>query len=85
MAMSRGFGCFIGGLVGAVVGFFVGVFGYLGLFYLIFMLPSGTPFRYMDQAAIPVVFFGPLGAIVGGVVVGLVVRKRLSQPPQQPR
>ncbi|MCE5239568.1 hypothetical protein LLH23_13920 [bacterium] len=84
MAMSHGFGCFIGGLVGAVVGFLVGVFGYLGLFYLIFMLPSGTPFRHMDQGAIPVVFFGPLGTIVGGVVVGLVVRRRLSQPPQQP-
>ena len=69
----------LGGLVGAFLGFLVGMYGYLGLFYLIFLLPSGTPFRAMDQAAIPVILFGPLGAIVGGVLVGLRVLKRLPR------
>src|SRR5512146_2294519 len=70
----------IGAVVGGVVGFFVGVFGWLAFFYLVFMLPHGTPFRHMDQGAIPIVITGPVGVIIG-VVVGIVLFRRHSGQP----
>jgi hypothetical protein len=70
-----------GTLVGAVVGFFVGVFGWLAFFYLVFMLPHGTSFRYMDQGAIPIVLTGPLGVVIGAAVGIVLSRRRIRQLP----
>ncbi len=73
----------IGALVGGVVGWFVGVFAWLAFFYVVFMLPNGTPFRYMDQGAIPIVITGPLGVLIGAVVGIVLFRRRIGQPPTQ--
>ncbi len=75
--MKARIGCLLGGAVGAGVGFIVGAGAWVLGYYLIFMLPHGEPLdlRYIDQAAIPVVFFGPLGSLLGAVLLGLGVRR----------
>ncbi len=66
----------LGALIGAAVGFALGVVGWLAFFYLVFMVPEGIEFRRMDQGAIPTVFTGPLGAVLGSVIGCLVARRR---------
>ena len=77
--MTANVGCLLGVVVGAIVGFVVGAAAYVLGYYLIFMLPQGEPLdlRYMDQAAIPVILFGPLGSLLGAVLLGLGVRRRI--------
>ncbi|MHC4250260.1 MAG: hypothetical protein ACYS9X_14125, partial [Planctomycetota bacterium] len=66
----------IGVLVGGIAGFAAGGFGWMLFYYLVFMLPHGTPWRSMDQGAILVVFTGPIGA-VGGAFLGVYLLGRL--------
>jgi hypothetical protein len=68
----------IGGVIGLVAGFAIGVVGWLVFFYVVFMLPNGTPWRLMDQGAIPTVFTGPCGAVIGAILAGFVFRRRLK-------
>lgn len=77
--MNPNVGCLVAGVLGAVVGFVLGAVGYVAAYYLIFMLPQGEPpdFRYLDQAAIPVIFFGPLGSLAGALAAGLMTRAKL--------
>lgn len=77
-------GVIVGGaLRGAVAGFFLGVFGWVTLYYLFAMLPKGIPFRAMDQASMLIVITGPLGAIIGVFIGGALARSRLKHlaPP----
>ena len=75
--MSRDMQSVIGGLVGGVAGFVLGVAGWLAFFYLVFMLPQGTPLRNMDQGAILIIYTGPIGAIIGAIIGACVFRRRL--------
>ena len=79
--MSRAFATILGALVGLVLGFLAGVFGWMLFYYLVFMLPNGTPFRAMDQAAMLIIFTGPAGAVVGACVLGRLFPRWFCNTP----
>ena len=81
--MSKAMRTVIGALLGSAAGLVLGVFGWLGFFYVVFMLPNGTPFRYMDQGAIPTVLTGPLGAVIGAVIGCFLSRSRPQPAPSE--
>jgi len=66
----------IGALVGGLAGFVLGVAGWLTLFYVVAMVPRGIPLRSMDQGSSAILITGPLGAIIGAVIGGFVLRRR---------
>ena len=66
---------FLGALIGGFMGLVLGAYGWLAFYYIVFMRPTGTPFRVIDQGAIPTAIFGPLGGIVGATIGGLYFRR----------
>jgi hypothetical protein len=58
----------LGAVIGVVVGFWAGVYGWMVFYYFFFM--DGTSWGAMDQGAMPVIFTGPAGAIIGAGVLG---------------
>ncbi len=62
-------------LGGAGVGFALGVFGWLGFYYMLIMAPNKTPFKYIDQGALPTIFTGPVGAFIGARIAGLMLSR----------
>ena len=69
-------------VIGSLAGFILGGVGRLAFFYLVFMLPKGATIGTIDQGAIPTVIFGPLGAIIGGVIGRFVFRARKPAVPK---
>jgi hypothetical protein len=55
-------------LVGGVIGFCLGGFLWVKFYYIVYMLPYGTPERVIDQGAIPVLITAPVGSIVGALL-----------------
>lgn len=73
-----------GARIGAVVGFLLGTFGYLGFFYVVYMLPDGTSFRHIDQGAIPIVITAPLGTVIGCLIGALIGKLASRRGPYEP-
>ena len=77
----------LGAGVGVVAGFWAGMMGWCYGYYLIAMRPKGTPFRAIDQAAIPGLFTGLIGAVVGGAALAVLsgwLARRALVPPTRP-
>ncbi len=66
-------------LGGTFVGFILGVVGWLVFYYGLMMAPRGTPFKYIDQGALPTIFTGPVGGFVGARVAGLIVSRFITK------
>lgn len=51
-------------------GFWAGMMAWCWGYYLLEMAPKGTPFRAIDQAAMPGLLVGVLFAIISGLLAG---------------
>ena len=65
-------------LIGGFLGFIFGVGGWLGFYYVVFMMPNHTPFRYIDQAAIPTMITGPIFGYAFARITGVALRNHVQ-------
>jgi hypothetical protein len=73
--MSKDMAGCLGSIVGGLAGFFLGMYAWIYGYYLLVMKPLGTPIHLMDQAAMPSLFTGILGAALGAYALQQLCRR----------